>query len=464
MLQGPSCNLPEGQDLCDLSIYLRTHRLRVSISDRRDFYHQLWATRARAITNTLGPGLPVEMVKDTEAFQTFLLTDVRKKYSRERHGDRLGLAAGPEVNEGLVWASFKSVLQGDHGGVEIATDARSRLLQMYGLLSEDVHLVANRPSFDSTAVEGLVIDDFFSVSVDEKATPATQSRSHSAYTKAQEAYKDFELLGSPEKDVVAQPEGKVIGAYLNGGPQTVAQGVCTVGAPAQKRLALSFLTLQACALPYTTVSLHRCVVGAWVSMLLYRRPMMNLLNEAFVVNERFSDIDEGALVPLSRKVAEELVMCAVLAPLMLSDIAVGFEDMVYATDASESRGAICSSFLGSDIAFMLSKICRTKGAYTRLSKDSNDVHPFPITAEGLDDESGDSRPPGIQRPVAFRFEFIEVFAGSSRISAAMSELGVNVGPPLDISIFEGVHVLSWLFHLIEEGRLLAIALEPPCAT
>ena len=102
---------------------------------------------------------------------------------------------------------------------------------------------------------------------------------------------------------------------------------------------------------------------------------MNLLNEAFVLSEQFSAFDEGALVPLSRKVAGELVMCAVLAPLMLSDIAVDFEDNVFATDASESRGAICSSYLGRDLSLMLSKICRTKGAYTRLSRDSNDGHP-----------------------------------------------------------------------------------------
>ena len=342
-------------------------------------------------------------------------------------------------------------------------------MQNYGLLAEDVHLVANRPCFDSTAVEGLVIDDFFSVSVDEKAIPAQQSRSHQAYMKAQEAYSDFELLGSPEKDVIAQPEGKVIGAYLNGGPLALTHGVCTVGAPAQKRLALSSLTLQACALPYNTVSLHRCIVGAWVSMLLYRRPMMNLLNEAFVLSEQFSAFDEGALVPLSRKVAGELVMCAVLAPLMLSDIAVDFEDNVFATDASESRGAICSSYLGRDLSLMLSKICRTKGAYTRLSRDSNDGRLAPSGADDVDEEAGSCQLLGIQRPIAFSFEFIEVFAGSSRISAALSELGVNVGPPLDISISEEydlsqVHVLSWLYHLIEEGRLLAIALEPPCTT
>ena len=48
-----------------------------------------------------------------------------------------------------------------------------RLLRMpirsfftYGLLHEDVHIVANRPCQSTSLVEGLVIDDFFSISVD----------------------------------------------------------------------------------------------------------------------------------------------------------------------------------------------------------------------------------------------------------------------------------------------------------
>ena len=68
---------------------------------------------------------------------------------------------------------------------------------------------------------------------------------------------------SRRKDVVAEPEGKVIGAYVNGGPRAVDCGVCTVGAPAPKRLSLAMITLQVCSLAYTTLSLHRCIVGAW---------------------------------------------------------------------------------------------------------------------------------------------------------------------------------------------------------
>ena len=469
ILKGPSSNLPAGQDLCDLSIDLERQRLHVSISDRRDFYHQLWVTKARAITNTLGPGLPVSFVRDTEAYRLFLLESARKKYSRERHGDHLRTQLDIRPNDNIVWACFSSVLQGDHGGVEIATDAHSQLLQSFGLLKEDVHLVANKPCFDSETVEGLVIDDFFCVSVDDKTVPRQQTRSYKAYQKAQEAYAAYDLLGSPEKDIIAEGEGKTIGAYINGSASASSFGVCTVGAPAAKRLALSALTLHSCALPYTTASLHRCIVGAWVSMLLYRRPMMNLLNHSFALVESCQELNEDALLPLPCAVAQELTLCAVLAPLMLSDVAVPFDDMIYATDASESRGAVRSAFAGGDVAQMLSKVCKTKGAYTRLHRSpqaKNQQSLVEFDEAGIDVQLD---PGGVQRPLAFSFEFIEIFAGSSRISQAMASLNVVVGPPLDISLSEEydltkVHVLAWIFHLIESGRLLAVAVEPPCTT
>lgn len=56
-VSGPSSDLPSGPDLCDLAISLRSQRVHLSISDRRDFYHQFWVTRRRAICNTLGPGI-----------------------------------------------------------------------------------------------------------------------------------------------------------------------------------------------------------------------------------------------------------------------------------------------------------------------------------------------------------------------------------------------------------------------
>lgn len=262
---------------------------------------------------------------------------------------------------------------------------------------------------------------------------------------AQKAYADYEILDSPEKDIVAENEGKTIGAFINCSPSAVAQGLCTVGAPAKKRLSLLFLTLQLCALPYTTASMHRCLVGAWVSMLLYRRPMMGILNEAFALVDSTDELQDNALVPLPRRVAQELVLCAVLAPLMMSDIAVEVDEMMYATDASESKGAICSAFLGSELVRVLSRTCRTKGAYTRLTQENAELPP---TLDSSDDDSpghGDYRGPS--RPLAYSFDFIEIYAGSSRITQAIAALGVSVGPPLDISLSEEydlsrVHVLS----------------------
>ena len=263
VLRGPSSNLPAGQDLCDLVVDLRCQRIHASVSDRRVFYHQIWVTRARAVSNTLGPGLPVSLVEDTAAYQHFLFNNAKTKYSRARHGDRLAMSSGVSSKGDLLWASFQSILQGDHGGVEIATDAHSRLLKSYGLLSEGVQLVANRPCVSATRCEGLVIDDFFSISIDDHDIPSPSSQSYKSYQTAQQAYEDYKLLGSPEKDVRAAHEGKVIGAYINnGGPEAVKNGVCTIGAPAGKRLSLSFLTLQVRSLAYTTTSLHRCIVGA----------------------------------------------------------------------------------------------------------------------------------------------------------------------------------------------------------
>ena len=52
-------------------------------------------------------------------------------------------------------------------------------------------------------------------------------------------------------------------------------------------------------MPYTTVSLHRCLLGAWVSTLLFRRPMMCLLNESFRLVAAYEDLPDFAMDPLA---------------------------------------------------------------------------------------------------------------------------------------------------------------------
>ena len=109
-------------------------------------------------------------------FSIFLLTDARRKYLRRRHGDLLGSAVFERDNrQPLIWASFRSILQGDHAGVEIATAAHSQLLKDYGLLHQDSQLKASSPCFSCGFAEGLVIDDYFAVSIDDRGVEACES-------------------------------------------------------------------------------------------------------------------------------------------------------------------------------------------------------------------------------------------------------------------------------------------------
>ena len=398
-----------------------------------------------------------------------------RSYSRSLHGDRLGsggkilrkFATPADLPDNHVWVCFNSVLQGDHTGVEVATASHVALLQSYGLLDDDRRLVANRPLRSSTECQGLVIDDFFALSVEVAGTPPEQSGAFKAYQTAQRAYADASLLGSPSKDVAAETSGKLIGAFVNGKPETLSRGLCTVGAPPEKRYALSHLTLELCKLSHTTDSLHLCLLGAWTSILCYRRPLLALLNHSFrLVSTVDYDPNHPKLISLPRKVVCELVLVAVLSVFAVFDLSAQYDEKIYCTDASSKKGAIVSSNVGRRVSEVLWKGLKSKGAYTRLLSPSEVV----LNAVGVFDPEELSFPSeGPSRPIAFHFDFIEVFAGASLLTESLSSWNFVCGPPLEISASEEfdvskVWVIEWLTYLVAERRLLAFFLCPPCTT
>ena len=73
-----------------------------------------------------------------------------------------------------------------------------------------------------------------------------------------------------------------------------------------------------------------------------------------------------------------------------------------------------------------------------------------------------------ERLLGIRFHFIEV-CGAGKIAAFLSQQGRMVGPVvnLDRSPFYDLcqlKVLSWIFNMLEEGRLGSFMVEPPCTT
>eukprot|EP00435_Cladocopium_sp_Y103_P038170 s3587_g10.t1 len=301
-IEGPSKDLPSGPDIMGLSLDVRHEKVVVIITDRKDYYHQIWSTDARAMTNAVGPSVHKELLKNTKAYEAYSLRSaMRKKIGRERRGDDLhSFSLHPGENptsETLppdhLWVSFGSVLQGDHAGVEIATAAHECWLEEFGLLQKPDRLVASHSLRSTSHLQGLVIDDYFAASVEKREKPNSESVAAHCYTVSQRAYTSADLLGSPAKDVVCANEGKLVGAFVNSGPAALSRGLCTVGSPAMKRVALSFITLALCKLAYTTDVLHLCLIGGWVSILAYRRPLMSILARSYHLVDQ-NNLDHNA--------------------------------------------------------------------------------------------------------------------------------------------------------------------------
>ncbi len=470
-LLGPSSLLPAGSDLLDLKVDCSKEKMVMTITDRKDFYHQMAVSQGRALSNSVGPAVAAELVKETKAYAEFLERKQRRRRLREVVGDDLpgsmadfGRLAGEKVH-----VAFNSVFQGDHAGVEFATNAHANLLREFGCLEETSNMVACRPLFSNEVAQGLVIDDYFSVSIEEASTDPRDSRAVSLYLNAQKAYRSQALKGSVEKDVVGETRGKLIGAELNSSEDARKRGVVPLGSPSQKRLALSWMTLQIAQLPAVSDTLWLCCIGGWVSALAYRRPFMTVLQESFsFVNHNDFDPLKPKLKTLPRRVASEITLLAVLSPLMMSNLAADWHPFLFCSDASLEKCAVLKAEAPIALSRALFKSCKSKGAYTRLQSKEEQV-----LREVFGDETEEQferKSQRVDRPLAFRFSFLEVFAGSAKVTkwVAMHPL-ISVGPPIDLSYsihydLEAEFVMQWISHLLCNGYLEGIMVEPPCTT
>ena len=471
-LPGVSRSLPTGPSLSVLEVNPTRQRLSICLTDRKDFYHQFQISASRAESNALWPPLKLKDLAGTEAYEQFIHAHYagKKKAPREAVGDFLGgstASSGGKLPE-EVHACFNSVIQGDHLGVEIATQSHRNMLKSRGLLCSEEEITSTLPFEGGPCLQGLIIDDFFSVSVEDAVGGSAPSLAEKRFRKAKQAYREEGLLGSDEKDVVNQEVAKVAGAELDSSLFTRKLGLCTLAAPAAKRLGLAFLSLQLASCRATTDALHACLVGGWTSCLMYRRPLMAILDRV----HSFTDLSavnqsKPKVLPMPRLVAQEFVLLGVLAPLMCSDLSAKVIPQVFATDASDGKGAIVKTEVPTDLARGLWRSGRKKGGYTRmLSREQA------LLAKIDEQWEEEPHPDPIQhpsKPLALRYHFVEICGGAGKITKFVDQEGLVVGPVIDIDRspafdFCLLQLLSWLCFMVEGGRLDSFFLAPPCTT
>ena len=399
-------------------------------------------------------------------------------------GDNLGGASTRPVGRlrklpDFVQPCFRSVLQGDHIGVEVATASHEGLLTQAGLLTPESRVSGSLPLGAGPFWDALVIDDYFTISTIPRKevdalSPSTCTRlAKSAMDLAQAAYSEHKLLGSSEKDIVNV--SKAAGAEINAERRTLDRGVALVSAPADKRLSLSALSLEIAAMPATTDALHACLLGAWTSAGLYRRPVLCCLDAAYkLVPGSLVDPQKPKIVPLPRDVAQELVLISILGTVAATDISAPFLPLLFATDSSQKKGAICVAPISRELSQGLWLGSDRKGTYARLATKAAAIlrHFDPMSEEHLlvaEDAPSSCDCPSPERPFAYYFDFIEVFAGASVVTQEMSRRGWRVGPPLDLDFSPAYDLTSplalrWLFFLCEQSRVACIFISPPCTT
>eukprot|EP00971_Amphidinium_carterae_P348916 6490743-Amphidinium_carterae.1 len=145
------------------------------------------------------------------------------------------------------------------------------------------------------------------------------------------AYLDAGVASAPDKAVCGEHRMISLGAAVDG-----LEG--TVGVPMDKRGRLALLLI------HTAASLHvhpehlRTLLGKLIHCLEFRRPLLSILDLAFA----FAAQHESSQ-PLPIRVADELLLCAMLLPMAHANLRASFQPTVTVSDASPEGGGSCFS-------------------------------------------------------------------------------------------------------------------------
>ena len=477
-ISGPSKYIPAGYMMT--SLYCpKGASLYGIVTDRKDFYHQASVTRSRAEANSLPFSYDASNFDGDPALKRLEEHLDASHGPREVVGDRYGKPRFQRRRKGLlvgetpVFPAFRSLYQGDHLGVEFALSSHGSMLEEWGLLKGKSRILGHSPFPLGPDYEGLVIDDYFSISchpLTDNRQPACLEHLHLATS----AYSRENVLGSPEKDVVGSQHFAVIGAEKDSSQQARSRGTVLVAASLSKRLSLASLSLRAAALPVISRGLASRLSGTWTSVLMFRRCLVSILDGIY----RLGVIDgknEEEVLELPRKTAEELVLASVLVFVASSNVQVPFCGRIFASDASLKKGAVTSRPVDPETARVVWLGGDKRGAYTKLDNPFRAVlrscgfgvediltHEESVLEESMQSQRKDAK-------LVFSFDFCEICGGSGVVSAEMSALGFTVMQPIELS--DSVHfdlgsckLIEWLCFMLQTGRIRSLMCEPPCRT
>ena len=163
------------------------------------------------------------------------------------------------------------------------------------------------------------------------------------------AYKTWNVGIAEDKAQIRETHVTRMGAEING-----EEGL--LYCPLKKKLEASYFTLWLCGQRLPATKARLMVLGRWVRIFEFRRPLMNLLQTSW---------PKGDLTwrrPLGETAFCELLECIALSPMAGTDLKAQVDNTATCTDASNTGGGLCASGELTDEGInMLQYVRETKG-------------------------------------------------------------------------------------------------------
>ena len=256
--EADSRDMPTGERLCDFHL-TGDEVLILSKSDADDCYPSYVATPERAVTNAVG-------------------TPVRVREVRDGPG-----ALDPDE---WVYVCVRGLPQGDHGAVHYCLDSHRHFLRAEAsVLTAESEIRATAPfPRDARSPDALVLDDYIRyiiVSLRALVSGSASRPDRDALERVLSAYDRCSKAGNglraaPDKLEVDLLDGTAVGAESLG-------LLGHMGAPRMRRLEAMLLTVRLLRGGASTRKIIQVLAGIWISIFLFRRPLMNILADIFEV-------------------------------------------------------------------------------------------------------------------------------------------------------------------------------------
>eukprot|EP00971_Amphidinium_carterae_P155418 3082248-Amphidinium_carterae.2 len=300
------------------ALWSSSTRLRACVEDAKDFFYLLAMPEVRHVESAFG--LPVKA------------------------GEFSDLLDGTFSSQEEMIPVLTSVAMGDQKAMFIAQSAHQHSLWHSGALRAESWLTWGYSTPTIGLWQGAYCDDYAQLAFVDPCLSGTRTNMQSVLGEAEQArsavyasYDETGFVRKPEKSVLDEEEPEIWGARLSSSTQTV-------GGKPSKMLELASTTLQIIRHGASTSSQMQCVIGTWVHFLMFRRPMMCILDHTYAWTQA-PPVRPRVLRKLSGEVVDELMALVLLLPWMNTHLASSVSCYCFLSDATLVRGAVVRSRL-----------------------------------------------------------------------------------------------------------------------